>query len=57
MGPLATADLIGIDTVANSLEVLYQLFQDSKYRVCPLMRSMVDAGHLARKVGRGFYTY
>jgi 3-hydroxybutyryl-CoA dehydrogenase len=57
MGPLETADLIGIDTVVNSLDVLYQLFQDSKYRVCPLMRSMVDAGHLGRKVGKGFYTY
>ncbi|MDQ1924662.1 3-hydroxyacyl-CoA dehydrogenase family protein [Massilia pseudoviolaceinigra] len=57
MGPLETADLIGIDTVVNSLDVLYQLFQDSKYRVCPLMRNMVDAGHLGRKVGRGFYAY
>ncbi|ETS31132.1 3-hydroxybutyryl-CoA dehydrogenase [Photorhabdus temperata] len=57
MGPLETADLIGIDTVVNSLDVLYQMFQDSKYRVCPLMRTMVDAGHLGRKSGRGFYTY
>lgn len=57
MGPLETADLIGVDTVVNSLDVLYQLFQDSKYRVCPLMRSMVDAGHLGRKAGKGFYTY
>ncbi|MDK2126829.1 3-hydroxyacyl-CoA dehydrogenase family protein [Parachitinimonas caeni] len=57
MGPLETADLIGVDTVVNSLDVLYQTFQDSKYRVCPLMRSMVDAGHLGRKAGKGFYTY
>ncbi|PHM27324.1 3-hydroxyacyl-CoA dehydrogenase family protein [Xenorhabdus budapestensis] len=57
MGPLETADLIGIDTVVNSLEVLYQMFQDPKYRVCPLMRTMVDAGHLGRKTGKGFYTY
>ncbi|WP_434627402.1 3-hydroxyacyl-CoA dehydrogenase family protein [Chromobacterium sp. CV08] len=57
MGPLETADLIGVDTVVNSLDVLYQVFQDSKYRVCPLMRSMVDAGHLGRKAGRGFYSY
>lgn len=57
MGPLQTADLIGIDTVVNSLDVLYRIFQDSKYRVCPLMRTMVDAGHLGRKSGRGFYTY
>ncbi|MBI6547447.1 3-hydroxyacyl-CoA dehydrogenase family protein [Xenorhabdus lircayensis] len=57
MGPLETADLIGIDTVVNSLDVLYQMFQDSKYRVCPLMRTMVDAGHLGRKSGKGFYTY
>ncbi|MGV7960963.1 3-hydroxyacyl-CoA dehydrogenase family protein [Photorhabdus tasmaniensis] len=57
MGPLETADLIGIDTVVNSLDVLYQMFQDPKYRVCPLMRTMVDAGHLGRKSGRGFYTY
>ncbi|QDQ28746.1 3-hydroxyacyl-CoA dehydrogenase family protein [Chitinimonas arctica] len=57
MGPLETADLIGIDTVVNSLDVLYQLFQDSKYRVCPLMRNMVDAGHVGRKSGKGFYSY
>ncbi|CDG18407.1 3-hydroxyacyl-CoA dehydrogenase family protein [Xenorhabdus doucetiae] len=57
MGPLETADLIGIDTVVNSLDVLYQMFQDSKYRVCPLMQTMVDAGRLGRKTGQGFYTY
>lgn len=57
MGPLETADLIGIDTVVDSLDVLHQLLQDSKYAVCPLMREMVEAGHLGRKSGQGFYTY
>ena len=57
MGPLETADLIGLDTVANSLDVLFESFHDSKYRCCPLMRRLVDAGHLGRKTGRGFYTY
>jgi 3-hydroxybutyryl-CoA dehydrogenase len=57
MGPLETADLIGLDTVANSLDVLYESFQDSKYRCCPLLRKLVDAGHLGRKTGRGFHIY
>jgi 3-hydroxybutyryl-CoA dehydrogenase len=57
MGPLETADLIGIDTVVDSLDVLHEMFQDSKYAVCPLMREMVEAGHLGRKSGQGFYTY
>lgn len=57
MGPLETADLIGLDTVANSLDVLYESFHDSKYRCCPLLRKLVDAGHLGRKTGRGFHTY
>lgn len=57
MGPLETADLIGIDTVVYSLDVLYEQFQDSKYRVCPLLRQMVDAGHLGKKAGKGFYEY
>ena len=57
MGPLETADLIGLDTVANSLDVLYESFQDAKYRCCPLMRKLVEAGHLGRKTGRGFHTY
>ncbi len=57
MGPLETADLIGLDTVANSLDVLYESFQDSKYRCCPLLRKLVDAGHLGRKSGRGFHIY
>ena len=57
MGPLETADLIGLDTVAYSLDVLYESFQDPKYRCCPLLRKLVDAGHLGRKTGRGFYPY
>ena len=57
MGPLETADLIGLDTVVNSLDVLYESYHDPKYRVCPLLRKMVEAGHHGRKTGRGFYTY
>ncbi|MEP6809874.1 MAG: 3-hydroxyacyl-CoA dehydrogenase family protein [Chthoniobacterales bacterium] len=57
MGPLETADLIGLDTVANSLDVLYDSFQDPKFRCCPLLRELVEAGHLGRKTGRGFFTY
>jgi len=57
MGPLETADLIGLDTVMRSLDVLYESFQDSKYRCCPLLRKLVHAGHLGRKSGRRFYAY
>jgi len=57
MGPLATADLIGLDTVLHSLDVLYESFADSKYRSCPLLRKMVDAGLYGRKSGQGFYKY
>ena len=57
MGPLATADLIGLDTVLHSLEVLYEAYADSKYRACPLLRKMVDAGLYGRKSGQGFYKY
>lgn len=57
MGPLETADLIGLDTVVNSLRVLYEGFQDPKFRCCPLLQKMVDAGQLGRKTGRGFYQY
>jgi 3-hydroxybutyryl-CoA dehydrogenase len=57
MGPLETADLIGLDTVVRSLDVLYESFQDSKYRCCPLLRKLVHAGHLGRKSGKGFYVY
>jgi 3-hydroxybutyryl-CoA dehydrogenase len=57
MGPLALADLIGLDTCLSILEVLYDGFKDPKYRPCPLWREMVDAGRLGRKSGRGFYDY
>ncbi|ANZ40538.1 3-hydroxybutyryl-CoA dehydrogenase [Lentzea guizhouensis] len=57
MGPLATADLIGLDTVLRSLEVLYDEFNDPKYRPCPLLRSLVYAGRTGRKAGQGFHTY
>ncbi|MDI7247327.1 MAG: 3-hydroxybutyryl-CoA dehydrogenase [Bacillota bacterium] len=57
MGPLALADLIGLDTCLYIMEVLYEGFKDSKYRPCPMLRRMVDAGYLGKKVGRGFYTY
>jgi 3-hydroxybutyryl-CoA dehydrogenase len=57
MGPLETADLIGLDTILNSITVLYTNFNDSKYRPAPLLRRMVDAGLLGRKTGQGFYDY
>lgn len=57
MGPLALADLIGLDTCLSILEVLHDGFKDSKYRPCPLWREKVDAGHLGRKSGRGFFNY
>ncbi|MEP7340682.1 MAG: 3-hydroxyacyl-CoA dehydrogenase NAD-binding domain-containing protein [Acidobacteriota bacterium] len=57
LGPLATADLIGLDTILFSIEVLYESFNDSKYRPCPLLKRMVEAGLHGRKNGRGFYTY
>ena len=57
MGPLALADLIGIDTVLAIMQVLLDGFNDPKYRPCPLLVEMVDAGHLGRKSGRGFYEY
>lgn len=57
MGPLETADLIGLDTILFSIEVLYESFNDSKYRPCPLLKQMVDAGLYGRKSGKGFYVY
>lgn len=57
MGPLETADLIGLDTVVQSLDILYDSYQDPKFRVCPLLRKMTEAGLHGRKSGQGFYTY
>lgn len=57
MGPLTLADFIGLDTCLAIMEVLYDGFKDPKYRPCPLLVQMVQAGYLGRKSGRGFYTY
>ena len=57
LGPLALADLIGLDTCLAIMEVLHEGLGDSKYRPCPLLRSYVEAGRLGRKSGRGFYEY
>ena len=57
MGPLTLADLIGLDVCLDIMEVLHTGFGDSKYRPCPLLRKMVDAGHLGKKSGQGFYKY
>ena len=57
MGPLELADLIGLDTCLAIMETLYNGFNDSKYRPCPLLRKYVEAGWLGRKTGRGFYIY
>lgn len=57
MGPLETADLIGLDTVKLSLDILYDEFNDPKYRPCPLLKRLVYAGQTGRKAGQGFHHY
>ncbi|MGB5905422.1 MAG: 3-hydroxybutyryl-CoA dehydrogenase [Xanthobacteraceae bacterium] len=57
IGPLALADMIGLDTMLSVMEVFYEGFNDSKYRPAPLLKEMVAAGHLGRKSGKGFYDY
>ena len=57
MGPLTLADFIGLDTCLAIMNVLYEGFKDSKYRPCPLLVKMVEAGYLGKKTDRGFYTY
>ncbi|MGC7404679.1 3-hydroxybutyryl-CoA dehydrogenase [Pandoraea pneumonica] len=57
IGPLALADMIGLDVCLSVMNVFYEEFEDSKYRACPLLKEMVAAGYLGRKTGRGVYTY
>ena len=57
IGPLALADMIGLDTMLAVMKVFYEGFNDSKYRPAPLLKEMVAAGYLGRKTGRGFYQY
>ncbi len=57
MGPLTLGDLIGLDTVVNIMDVMYESFKDPKYRAAPVLRKMVEAGKLGRKTGEGFYKY
>ena len=57
MGPLELTDFVGVDVMLATMTGLYNGFHDSKYRPCPLLETMVKAGHLGRKSGQGFYKY
>jgi 3-hydroxybutyryl-CoA dehydrogenase len=57
MGPLALADFVGLDICLHILDTMYEGFADPKYRACPLIRQLVEAGHLGKKTGKGFYEY
>ncbi|TWI53983.1 3-hydroxyacyl-CoA dehydrogenase family protein [Halalkalibacter nanhaiisediminis] len=57
IGPLKLTDMVGVDVVLYTLQSLYEGYNDSKYRPCPLLKRMVEAGHLGKKTGRGFYEY
>jgi len=57
IGPLALADLVGIDVLYAIMQVLYSDIDDPKYRPCPLLKTMIDEGRLGRKSGRGFFSY
>jgi 3-hydroxybutyryl-CoA dehydrogenase len=57
IGPLALADLIGLDVLLSVMQILHDEFADSKYRPCPLLKELVAAGHLGRKSGQGVFTY
>lgn len=57
MGPLALADAVGLDICLNAMTTLQEGFGDQRYRPCPLLKRLVQAGHLGKKTGRGFYTY
>jgi 3-hydroxyacyl-CoA dehydrogenase len=57
IGPLALADMVGLDTLLAVMQVFYEGFNDPKYRAAPLLKELVAAGRLGRKSGRGFYTY
>ena len=57
IGPLALADMVGLDSQLAVMETFYKEFGDTKYRPCPLLRTMVRAGNLGRKTGKGFYDY